>query len=262
MILTVDIGNTNICIALHENDDPKALFFERLHTTAEKDPQEFYEDILTILSLHHRTPSELDGIVLSSVVPPATAVMTEALNLLKDSIDGKDVNFLTVRHDLKFTFRNGAEDPSSVGSDILCDITGALSRFAPPLMVIDMGTATVLSVINEEPAFVGVFICPGVRTSLNSLAATTSALPSIGIDVPDNVIGTNTNDSMKSGIIYGSAGLIDGIVNHVEEATGKKYTIVATGGLSGSVIPYCRHEIHHDPELLMTGLWNIYKNNV
>lgn len=255
MILTADIGNTNICFAIQADDSPNPVFFERIHTDREKTALEYHVDLTTILTLHGVSPATITKAAVSSVVPAVTGAVRSAMeNLLFCPV-------LTIRHDLALGFENHTDVPSSVGCDILCDVAGAIAEYPKPLITFDMGTATVATIVSSEPALEGVLICPGVRTSLNSLSSRTSALPSIALEAPDRAIGTNTVDSMKSGIIYGTAGLIDGIIDRIDEETGETHTIVATGGLSAFIIPFCRHEILRDPSLLMKGMWHILKAN-
>lgn len=256
MILTADIGNTNIVFALQTEVSPDPVFFERIHTDKEKTALEYAVDLETILTLHHIDNTSITHAVVSSVVPAVTKAVHEALKLLLSC------PVLNIRHDLNLGFENHAEDPSSVGCDILCDVAGAVSEYGSPVITFDMGTATVASIVSRIPALEGVLICPGVRTALNSLSSRTSSLPSIALEAPDHAIGTNTLDAMQSGIIYGNAGLLDGIIDQIEEDTREHYTVIATGGLSQFIVPFCRHEIITDSSLLVKGMWHILRRNL
>ncbi len=255
MILTADIGNTNICFALHPDYDPEPLFFERIHTNREKTALEYAVDIATIFRLHDVSPAEVTASAISSVVPNVTKPLKEAM----ESVIPCDV--LEISSDIDLGYSIHVDDPHSVGHDILSDVAGAISQYPLPVITFDMGTATVATMVSEEKMVEGVLICPGVRTSLNSLAQSTSALPSISLEPPKTAIGRNTVDSMRSGIIYGTAGLMDGIIERMEEETGKKCTVVATGGLSPFIAPYAQHEILLDPTLLMKGMYALLKRN-
>jgi len=255
MILTADVGNSNICLAVLEDDSPKSLFFERLSTNREKTAAEYASDIRMVLLLHGIAADLLTGSALSSVVPAVTPVLSEAM----EEVTG--VGTFIVDPEKKFRFQFNIDDPKSVGADILCDMTGAVTHFDTPLITFDMGTATVMTLITDGPVFQGVYICPGVKTSLRSLTSGSSVLPSIGLEDPGPVIGNKNDAAIKSGIIYGSAGLVDGLIDEIERDTGLTFTVVATGGLSRFVIPYCRHKIIYEPELLIKGLWQLYRDN-
>lgn len=255
MILTVDIGNSNICFAIHEDEQPEPLFFERIHTDHEKTALEYAVDIRMILELHHILPDSVTDCALSSVVPVVTPSIRAALEELLNC------RILVVTPFINLPYGANADDISPVGADILCDNAGTKLQYNTPAMTFDLGTATVASSLDDHGNLDGVLICPGVRTSLNSLARRTSALPQITLDPPKKVIAENTVDAMHSGIIYGTAGLIDSIIDRTEEETGLHYTVVATGGLSRFIVPYCRHKIILDPTLLMKGMWSLLKIN-
>ena len=259
MILTIDIGNSNICFALHDMR-PKPLFFERISTDRTKDAASYAADIEALLDLHGIRPSDIRGAVLSSVVEPVTNAVTEALDkVLPCSV-------IRVSEYLRKSFENRTDRPETVGTDILCDIEGALSLFPAPLMTFDLGTATVATFIRnngkgEKPSLEHVFIHPGVRTSLNSLSESTASLPDISLDRIGTPLGSDTVSSIRSGIFYGTAGLIDGFAERFEELIGQEVTVCLTGGLSPFIAPYCRHQIHQDSELLMRGLYLFWEKN-
>jgi type III pantothenate kinase len=154
------------------------------------------------------------------------------------------------------------DDPKQLGSDRVADAVGAIGEYPCPLIIVDMGTATTISVIDGQKNFMGGMIIPGLQVSLDSLANRTSQLPHISLEAPKKVIGTNTVDCMKSGIIYSTAGSIDGAIERIEEELGETCTVVSTGGHARKIIPYCHHEILIDPHLLLKGLMTIYKKNL
>ncbi|MBP5224815.1 MAG: type III pantothenate kinase [Lachnospiraceae bacterium] len=258
MILTVDIGNSNICFALHDND-PSPLFFERVSTDRRKSAMAYEKDILAILKLHGTAPGDVTGAVLSSVVESVTNPVTAAIEA------ALPCSVLRVSEYMKKSFDNRTDRPETVGTDILCDVEGALSMYGAPLMTFDLGTATVATFVqpqkNGRPALEHVFIHPGVRTSLYSLSENTAALPDISLEQVDHILGTDTVSSIRAGIFYGTAGLIDGFATRFEEETGSPVTVCLTGGLSPFIAPYCRHEVHRDGELLMRGLYRLWEKN-
>ena len=255
MILTVDIGNSNICFSVHK-DTPEPLFLERIHTDRTRTAIEYAVTIRTILKLHHIEEHDILCCALSSVVPLVTAPVMEALSSLLDF----RVIQVDCRLDLGFTI--DTKDPSEVGTDILCDAAGALLQSGCPVINVDMGTATVVSMVDSNLLLRGVTICPGVRTSLNSLSENTSSLPDIGLDAPDHTIGTNTVDAMKSGIIFGTAGMIDRIIQEMEREAGEHARVFATGGCSPFIAPFLQHRVTLDAGLLMKGLYSICLRNL
>ena len=255
MILTVDIGNTNICISLHQEESSEPLFFERLKTEKERAEDLYYDDVKKILRSHKIALSSLTKTALSSVVASLTPVFSSVLYKLT----GRKpfvMSYLSV-----LPFENLAEVPSEVGNDLLSDITGALKKYEPPLIIFSLGTATVTIVVTEEPALSYVLIYPGVNTSLKTLSAKADALPEIDIDHPGSLLARNTKDAMVSGIVYGTAAMLDGIIERIEKATGKDFNLIATGGLAHVICPYCVNDIHIEETLLMEGLWEALKLN-
>ncbi|MFR0951155.1 MAG: type III pantothenate kinase, partial [Ruminococcus callidus] len=154
------------------------------------------------------------------------------------------------------------DNPAQLGSDRVADAVAALHEYQPPIVIIDMGTATTLSVIDAQRRHIGGMIAPGVGISMNALTEKTAQLPKISLDPPKRCIGSNTVECMKSGILYGAAGCIDGLLDRIEEELGETPTFLVTGGLSEFIIPHCRHKIVLDNLLLLKGLQLIYQKNV
>ena len=153
------------------------------------------------------------------------------------------------------------DNPSQVGSDLIVDAVAGLHYYGAPIIMIDMGTATTVSVVDQNKNYIGGMILPGVRVSLDSLVNRTSQLPRISLEAPKKIIGKNTIDCMKSGIIIGQASCLDGIIEHIWEELGYETNVVATGGLAGCIIPYCKKKIVYDNELTLKGLDIIYRKN-
>lgn len=255
MILSIDIGNSNICFALHRENAAEPVFFERVRTDREKTAAQYRRCILAIFSFHGIDTKEVTGAVLSSVVPQVTEAVTEAAS----SVLGCSV--LKIRYDLDLGFSSRVDDPSTVGTDILADIAGAITSYGAPVVTFDLGTATVCSFTDDTPALSGILIAPGVRTSLNALAGSTSMLPSVALEHTEHAIGKNTRESMQSGILYGTAGMIDRLSEEISASSGLKCKTVLTGGLSRFIKPYCKTPVILDPTLLMRGLYTIYQRN-
>ena len=254
MILAIDIGNTNVVIGGFEND--RIEFTARVATDVRRTEEQYAVEIHQILHLYGYSAKEMEGSIISSVVPPLTTVMKTALR----KITGKKP--LVVGPGLKTGLNIKLDNPASLGADRVADTVAAISEYSLPLMVVDMGTATTMSVINEREEFIGGAIMPGLLLSLEALSSRASLLPQIDLIPPRSVIGRNTVDAMDSGIIYGAASMLDGMIERIQEELGQPIQVVATGGLSKKVTPYCHHSIIQDPNLLLKGLRILYYKNM
>ncbi len=254
MILTIDIGNTNICVGAFENE--KLKFCARMSTDKQKLTDEYAIDLKDIFALYEQE-KKVEGAILSSVVPALTPCVAQAIK----TVFG--IRPVIVGPGIKTGMNIKIDNPAQLGSDIIADDLAAHTLYKGPLMVFDMGTATTISVVDKNGAILGGAIMPGIRLSLNALSQTAAQLPEIGLEnAPDDIIGTNTIDSMKAGVIYGNASMVDGMIDRMEERMGETIKVIATGGLSGSIIPHCRHKIIHDPDLQLKGLYILYKKNI
>lgn len=253
MILAVDIGNSNIVLGCFEGE--KILFIERLSTAPEKTALEYTVMIKNILELNGLSKHSFDGGIISSVVPSVTHTLRDAMVRLT----GKPVMVVGpgIRTGLKILLDN----PAQLGSDRVADAVAAIHDYPCPLIIVDMGTATTISAIDRDKNFLGGMIIPGLRVSLDSLTMRTSQLPKISLDPPKRVIGSNTIDCMRSGVIYSTAASIDGSIERIEEELGEKCTVVSTGGMAKTIIPYCKRNIIIDDKLLLKGLMIIYNKN-
>ena len=253
MLLAIDIGNTNIVIGGIKDD--KILFEGRIATDHIKTSDQYGVEIKNILSLFEVKPKDIDDCIISSVVPPVfNSVRTGIVKLT-----GREP--MVVGPGIKTGLNIQMDTPSQVGSDRIVIAVAALAEFQPPLTLLDLGTATTIEVVGKGNTYLGGCIIPGVRVSLEALTSRTAQLPGIRLDKPKKVIGKNTIDSMRSGIMYGTAAMIDGMLDRVEEELGYSTTVVATGGMAQFVVPLCRREIRVERDLLLKGLNIIYKKN-
>ena len=253
MILAIDIGNTNIVIGGFEGNNIK--FTERLSTNHKATELEYAILFKNVLEIYSVDTEEIDGGIISSVVPSLTNVIKHAMNKLSDS------NILVIGPGIKTGLSILTDNPAQLGADLVVDAVACINEYPLPAMIFDMGTATTISVVDKNKNYLGTVIIPGVEVSLNSLVGGTSQLPKISLEPPKNIIGKNTVDSMKSGIIYSTAASIDGLIEKIEEEMGETLTVVATGGLAPTIIPICKHDIILDDELLLKGLAIIYNKN-
>ena len=254
MILAVDIGNSNIVIGGVEGMDIQ--FEARLRTDATKTSDEYCIDLKMILEVYHVDAARLEGTIISSVVPQVLNSMRTAVMKLTGHTP------LIVGPGLKTGLNIKIDNPAQTGADLVVGSVAALREHKAPIIVIDMGTATTVTVLDETGAFVGGSICPGVKISLDALTDRTALLPGLQLDQPKRAIGRNTIDCMRSGIMLGTACMLDGLVERMEEELGSKATVVATGGIAKFIIPMCRTPIIYDKDLLLKGLTILYRENV
>lgn len=253
MILAIDMGNTNIVIG--GIDDEKTYFVERITTNHVKTTLEYAINFKNIFEIHEIDPKTIEGAILSSVVPPLNAPISSAVN----KICG--MRPLIVGPGMKTGLNIIMDNPRNVGSDLIVDSVAAISEHPCPIIIIDMGTATTMCVVDPAGNYIGGAILPGLKISLETLSSKTAQLPQISLDIPQKVIGKNTIDCMRSGIMYGNAGMIDGIIERMEAELGQPATVLATGGLSRFVTPLCKHKIIYDESLLLKGLLILFKKN-
>ena len=253
MILTVDIGNSNI--VLGGVDEEQILFEARLRTDPTKTSDEYCIDLKMILEVYGVKASDVEGSIIASVVPQVLNSMQTALKKLT----GKTA--LVVGPGLKTGLHIKVENPSQTGADLVVGCVAALREHKAPLIVIDMGTATTIVVLDKDGAFIGGSISPGVKISLDALTDRTALLPGLQLDQPKKAIGRNTIDCMRSGIMLGNACMLDGMVERMEEELGYKTTVVATGGIAKFVLPLCKREMIYDKDLLVKGLAILYREN-
>lgn len=253
MILAIDIGNTNIVVGCIDKE--KIYLTERISTIRTKTELEYAIDIKTILDIHHINRADIEGAIISSVVPQ----ITFAARLAVQKILKKDA--MIVGPGVKTGLNILLDNPGEMGADRVADAVAALAQYPVPLVIVDMGTATTISVVDDKKHYIGGMILPGVQISLDALTSRASQLSGISIEEPKKIIGKNTVDCMKSGILYGNAAAVDGIIDRIEEELGQKVTVIATGGMSRKIIPHCKRKMILDGDLLLKGLQIVYEKN-
>jgi len=253
MILAIDIGNTNIVVGCIDGN--KTHFIERVSTDRSKTELEYAIVIRNVLEINHVNVEDITGGIVCSVVPQ----ITQIVRIAAEKILKKDV--MVLGPGIKTGMNILMDNPASVGSDLIAAAVGAIQEYQAPLIIIDMGTATTVCVVDEKKNYIGGMILPGIRTSLDALTARAAQLSGIELSAPKRIIGKNTIECMRSGVIYSNAASIDGIVQRMEEELGMKATVVATGGLAKKVIPFCKEEVILDDDLLLKGMLYIYEKN-
>lgn len=253
MILTVDIGNSNIVIG--GVDVERIVFEARLRTDATKTSDEYCVDLKSLLDIYGIDAASVDGSIIGSVVPQVLNSFQTAIKKLT----GKQS--LVVGPGLKTGLNIKIENPAQTGADLVVGCVAALREHKPPMIVVDMGTATTMVVLDETGALIGGCICPGVKISMDALTERTALLPGLQLDQPKRAIGKNTIECMRSGIMMGTACMVDGMVERMAEELGSPVTVVATGGIAKFVIPMCKTPIVYDKDLLVKGLAALYRDN-
>lgn len=253
MLLTIDIGNTNIVIGKFSGE--KLEFITRIMTNPAETDSEYAAKIKSILELENSDFENIKGAIISSVVPPLTTIIKNAIKKLYD------IDALVVGPGIKTGINLLVDNPAQVGADLICACVAAYNKYPTPALIVDMGTATKIMVVDENAVFAGVSIIPGAELSLKALSGGTAQLPQISLDNPGKVIAKNTVECMKSGVIYGNASMIDGMIERIEEESGKKASYIATGGYAKTIIPHCKNKLVLDENLLLDGLRIIYEKN-
>ncbi len=254
MILAVDVGNTHVVLGVLDGLETKHMF--RMQTDINRTDAEYAVVMHQMLSIAGYSADDFEGAIISSVVPPLTGLLKHTVKL----VTGKDA--LVVGPGLKTGLNIRIDDPATLGADLVAGAVAALYKYTAPLIVIDMGTATTVTCIDKNGGFLGGAIAAGVTLCLNALSAGTSQLPSVDLSYSGKAIGSNTIDCMRSGAVYGTACMLDGLIDRMQEELGGPATIVACGGLAPKITPHCRHDIHLETDLLMLGLGLIYRKNV
>ena len=252
MILAVDVGNTNIVIGCIEQGEIKNTVRVRTEVGT---AAEFTIKLKQLFDFFDIDCRGLEGAILSSVVPPINEPLRQAIEWLTG------VKCLLVGPGMKTGMNVRIDDPGTLGCDLVVGGVAAIAEYGAPIIVVDLGTATTITLIDENKCFRGGAILPGVKLSYAALAAGTSLLPDISITAPKKSIATNTVDCMRSGAVFGTAATIDGMVDRMEAELGQSCKVIATGGLASSITPYCKRSIICDDQLLLKGLWVLYQNN-
>ena len=254
MILVLDVGNTNTVVGGFERG--QLCFHLRIKSDRKATSDEYMLKLKGLLEAKGVDLRRVEGGILSTVVPELRYVLTQAMEFLT----GKQFLVVSCRMNTGLTLR--MDEPERVGADLIVDAVAALSLCPPPLIIFDMGTATTMSVVDASGAYLGGAIIPGLRLSVDALSAQAAQLPFIDLrEAPPRLIGTNTADCMRSGAILGCASMLDGLIDRVEAQLGQRVTTVATGGLMGTVLPYCRRPIRYEEDLLLIGLLRLYERN-
>ncbi len=253
MLLTIDIGNTNVTLGAYDSN--LLIFTARLATDQRKTDDQYAVDIKNLLDLYGIETEEIEDCIIASVVPAVGKSVSNAVSKLCHIVP------LMLGPGVKTGLNIKIDNPAQLGADLVAGAVGALEEYTMPCVVIDMGTASTVSVLDRNGTFLGGVIAAGVRLTLKALAENTAQLTSIPIEAPQSVIGANTVESMQSGLVFGTAAMLDGLLERITDELGEVPTVVATGGLSKEIISHCKNDIIYNENLLLEGLRAIYEKN-
>lgn len=253
MVLTIDVGNTNINLGLF--DAETLCMSARLATERQKTEDQFAAEFMQLFSMHNISMQSIDGCIISSVVPEITLSISNAIQRLTDK------QALVLQPGVKTGLNILIDNPAQLGADLAAGAVGAVVGYPLPAFVIDLGTATKIYAVDANKGFRGCMIAPGIAISLKALTDTSSLLPTISLEPPKKACGTNSVESMQSGVILGTAAMIDGLLDRFTDELGAPQTVLATGGLSSFIAPVCRHTVQYDSNLILKGLKAIYEKN-
>lgn len=253
MLICIDIGNTNITIGGYKCDELK--FTARLNTDSRRTADQYAIEIRDVLHIYGVERSEVSAAIISSVVPSVAKSVEVAIEKLFS------IKPMVVGPGIKTGLNIKIDNPAQLGADLATGAVAALNKYPTPSIVIDLGTASTISVIGSNGEFLGGAIAAGIKLTLEALSSKTAQLPSVSIEAPKSVIGKNTVDCMRSGLIFGAASMLDGMISRIERELGQKATVVATGGLAPEVVKLCDHSIILDDNLLLDGLKLIFEKN-
>lgn len=249
MHLLIDIGNSTVVAAI-ANDNGEIITTWRFDTIKNQTSDYYYDNLMSGLYTYCIKSGDIENTAISSVVPEINSRFTEVVQ----KITGAEPRFFSVT-DAEKLLDIDVDFPEQVGKDRLADAIAAAECYGCPTIVIDMGTATTVGVVTSDRKFVGGMIIPGVKTSHRALCERASQLSKIDKWHAERIVGRNTKECMQSGVIYGAACMIDGIIDRINEMFGVKFNIVATGGMLAIIVPYCKHQIVVDKYLLLKGIY-------
>ena len=254
MLLTIDIGNTNIVFAWFDKDEQK--LDSRIDTCQKRMADQYAVMLADIMKFRGISDiSQVEACIISSVVPTVTRQVIAAV----ESLWG--VTPLTVGPGVKTGLNIKIDDPSSLGADLVCGAVAAKTLYKTPCIAIDLGTVSKIMALDKNGALIGGVLSPGVGEGFKAMASSTALLPLVGTAKTARIIGTNTTDCIRSGVLYGTAFMLDGFIEGFEAELGEKCTVVATGGFSEIVVPYCKRKIEINKSLVSQGLRIIFEKN-
>lgn len=256
MLLAIDIGNSHISLGIFRGD--ALLMKGKISVLTRRSADEYAAILYDLMRMHQIAREDLDGCILSSVVPELTGLVEDAAR----AITGAGI--LRVGPGIRTGFRIRIDDPSQLGGDLAADTLAALTEYGAPLVVIDAGTVTAIIAVDKDRTYLGGCILPGIRSSAQMLKGATALLPSIELlgDREDACLGRSSAGAMRCGLLLGNAIMVDGFIDRYTALPGMAGAkCIATGGSASLVTARCRREIFQDPDLTLKGLRYLYEAN-
>jgi type III pantothenate kinase len=253
MLFAIDIGNSYITLGAY--DGKKLVFVSELVTLPKLSRDQYAVEILNVMRLYDIKAEVVTGAIISSVVPELTSVLQSAIKLLCD------IDPLIVGPGVKSGLPITIDNPAQLGPDLVACGVAAVARGKMPCIIYDLGTTTTVSVIDGEGKFSGVVISAGVGTTLEMFTSHTALLPHVSIEAPKTVIGKNSIHSMQSGLVYGTAAMLDGLSGRISKELEEEPVLLATGSMAHQIVPYCQNKVELCEHLLLEGLRLIYERN-
>lgn len=253
MLITIDIGNSYVSFGCYEGE--KLEFVSDIVTDSKKSVDQYAVEFGNIMNLYGIDAPNINGGIISSVVPELTEIISSAIKKLFG------IDSLIVGPGVKSGININIENPAQLGAGIVAEAVAVIEKFPCPAIICDLGTATVMGVIDKNKNFNGCIIAAGVGTTSESFSKNTALLPHVSIETPKRLIGKNTVNSVQSGLIFGTASMIDGLISRIEKELGEKTIVLATGKMTEKIIPHCEREIKICDYLVFEGLRIIYNKN-
>jgi type III pantothenate kinase len=253
MLLAIDVGNSNITLGAFSGEELK--FVARMATDKLKTGDQYAIELRDLIDLYGVTTSDFSGAIISSVVPILGSALKDAVRKLTG------FSPLILGPGIKSGLNIKIDNPAQLGADLVACAVAAVSLYSFPQIIFDLGTATTVTVIDKKGNFIGGTISAGIAVSLDALVSRTAQLPQISIEAPANIIGKNTVECMKSGLVFGAAAMLDGLAERIEVELGEPATLIATGGLAAEIVPNCKRKIIYSDNLILLGLKIIYEKN-
>lgn len=252
MIFVVDVGNTNTVLGVLDGE--RLVASGRLATTVNETEDDYAMKLYSFIQINKI--ENIDGAIISSVVPALNRTLTKAIKVVAG------VDALIVGPGVKTGLNIKIDNPAELGADLVVGAVASINKYPCPQVIFDLGTATTASVIDSNKTYIGGAVLCGVKTAINAISSSTAQLPQIDISAPKKAICSNTVDCMRSGAVFGTAYMMDGLVEKFEQELGEKLTVVVTGGLGKTISKECRREVIYDENLLLDGLRIIYEKNI
>lgn len=251
MILAVDVGNTNTVLGVLDGE--RLVFSGRIATKVDETEDDCAVRIYSFFQIN--SIEKIDGAIISSVVPALNRTLVKAIKRVAK------VDALVVGPGIKTGLNIRIDNPAELGADLVVGAVASIAKYPLPQIIFDLGTATTASVIDKNGTYLGGALLCGVKTAINAISTGTAQLPQVDISAPPKAICSNTIDCMRSGSVFGTAAMIDGLVARFEKELGEKTTVIITGGLGKTISQECSSNVIYDENLLIDGLRIIYDKN-